>query len=366
MKNLLLFLFVVVLLFSPNVCSGKYRLFVGTFTNTGKSEGIYLYETDFSEEVISPLSVIKSSNPGYLALSRDRKQLYSVNQNATNSAVSAFAVKAGGDSLMLINSVPAVGASPCYISATKRHVVTANYADGSVSVFGRKNDGALTNLLQFVKHTGRSVHPTRQSSPHAHQAVFTPDEKYLAVCDLGIDKVLLYKYNPRSTGHILVPCDSVAVKPGSGPRHLTFNQDGSQAFLQQELDGTLTVLSVRKGRFAVIQETSVVTKSGLETGAADIHLSPDGRFLYASNRGKVNNISCFSVQKNGALRLLSQISTQGVGPRNFTITPDGRFLLVANQYSDNIVIFKRNIETGLLVDTGKQILVGSPVCIVCR
>jgi len=365
MNKHLSLLLIAALLFSAECYSRKYRFFIGTYTNTGKSEGIYLCKTDFSEKTITPVLVARNViNPSYLALSPDRKQLYAVNQNAETSTVSAFGFTSGTDSLTLINRVAARGASPCYIAAAKHHVFTANYADGSISVLGRNNDGSLSAVQQLLKHTGRSSHPTRQSSPHVHQTILTPNGKYLAVCDLGTDKVILYRYNRQSrSADILTPCDSVTLKKGSGPRHLAFSRNGENSYVLQELDGSLTVLSLKRGRLSVVQESTVVTKPGIETGAADIHLSPDGRFLYATNRGRANDITCFGVQKDGRIIFKSQLPCGGSGPRNFAITPDGQYLLVANQYSDNIVVFKRDTKTGALSETGMQIRVGAPVCI---
>lgn len=216
----------------------------------------------------------------------------------------------------------------------------------------------------MIQHVGSSIDTNRQTSPHVHQTIFSPDGKYLVVNDLGTDKVTIYRYDKTGTINTLIPHDSLSVKPGSGPRHVTFSKDGKRVYLLQEIDGTLTVMAMKNGKLRILQETSVVRKANIESGAADIHLSPDGKFLYATNRGTANDISCFAVKKDGTLIYKSQVSTEGIGPRNFAISPDGKYVFVANQRTDNIVIYKRDANTGMLTKTGQQINVGSPVCLI--
>ena len=341
----------------------SYHLLVGTYTNTGKSEGIYSYQIDMQSNKITETSITKDVlNPSFLALTTDKKFVYSVNQNEKNSTISAFSFDNG--KLKFINKVDASGAGPCYISATEKHVFTANYAGGSLCVFRRMEDGSLSELIQKIQHAGSSVNPERQKEPHVHQVIVSPDKKYLIVNDLGTDKVTVYKYNPSAISDILIPVDTLTVKLGSGPRHATFSKDGKRLYLVQEIDGTVSVIEMKNGRLKLIQETTVIRTKGLIARAADIHLSPDERFLYVTNRGTANDISCFSVGKDGKLTYVEQVSTKGDGPRNFAITPDGRYVMVAHQFTDNITIFKRDLKTGKLTDTGQQIKVGSPVCLV--
>ncbi|MDP4268583.1 MAG: lactonase family protein [Bacteroidota bacterium] len=365
MRKIGLTLLLCVSLLAVQAQNKHYRLLVGTYTNPGKSEGIYLYDLAPESKTCTQKFVAKGvENPSFVALTRDHKFLYSVNQNQTNATISAFSFDEKNGTITFINKVDARGEGPCYITVTDHHVITANYTSGSLCVFGRKADGSLTEAQQVIQHTGSSINKDRQSSPHVHQTIFSPDGKYLAVNDLGTDKVTIYSYNMNGTSRTLVPHDSLKVKAGSGPRHVTFSKDGKRVYLIQELDGTLSVMQMNEGKLKLIQETSVVKKSNIETGAADIHLSPDGKFLYATNRGTANDISCFSVDKNGTLTYKNQVSTGGDGPRNFTISPDGKYVLVGNQKTDNIVIFKRNAITGQLTTTGQQIKVGAPVCLV--
>ena len=349
--------------FITQLSGQTYHLLVGTYTNTGKSEGIYSYSVDMQKNVITQTSVVKGVlNPSYLALTPDKKFVYSVNQNDKNSTVSAFGFN--NRELTFLNKVDANGAGPCYISATEKHVFTANYTGGSLCVFGRKVDGSLTDTLQKIQHAGKSINTERQNEAHVHQVIVSPDGKYLIANDLGTDKVTVYSYYPFAKTDILIPFDTLTAKLGSGPRHAAFSKDGKRLYLVQEIDGTVSVIEMNKGRLKIIQETTVIRKNGVVARAADIHLSPDEKFLYVTNRGKANDISCFSVDKVGKLNFVEQISTNGDGPRNFSITPDGCYVFVAHQFTDNIVIFKRDLNTGWLTYTGLQINVGAPVCLV--
>ena len=215
-----------------------------------------------------------------------------------------------------------------------------------------------------IQHAGKSINAERQGEPHVHQVIVSPDKKYVVANDLGTDKVTVYKYNPNSKTEVLTSFDTLTVKLGSGPRHATFNRDGSKEYLVHEIDGTVSVLGFENGKLSLLQETTLVKRNGIINRGADIHLSPDERFLYATNRGTANDITCFSVGKDGKLEFKQQVSTGGDGPRNFAITPDGQYIFIAHQFSDNITIFKRDLRTGLLTDTGKQIKVGAPVCLV--
>ena len=362
----LIFTFLISILMLP-ICAQKsnYRLLIGTYTSPGKSQGIYLYDVDMQKGEFAQKSVTTGvSNPSFLAITPDKKFVYSVCESTNGSAAYAFTLNEETAKLTFLNSSLTKSDGPCYISVTGEHVFTANYGGGSISVFGRDADGSLTDALQIIQHVGKSINVKRQNIPHVHQAIVSPDNKYVLVNDLGTDKVTVYKYNPASKVDILVAYDSLTVKLGSGPRHSTFNKTGNKLYLLQEIDGTVSVITMKEGKISLIQETTVVRNDKVVIGAADIHLSPDERFLYATNRGTANDITCYSVGKDGKLTFKQQYSTGGNGPRNFAISPDGRYLFVGHQLTDNIVIFKRNTKTGLLINTGKQIEVGAPVCLL--
>jgi len=343
----------------------NYRLLIGTYTNTGKSKGIYSYSLDMKTGAFDQKSVATGvSNPSFLTMTPDRKFVYSVNESTKGSAANSFSFNERTGKLTLLNSSLTKSDGPCFITSTDHHVFTANYGGGSLSVFGRKADGSLTDALQVIQHVGKSINTERQNEPHVHQVIISPDKKYLLANDLGTDKVTVYKYNPQATNDVLIPSDTLSVKPGSGPRHSTFSKDGTKLYLLHEIDGSVSVINMKNGKLSMIQQTTVVKNDKVVVRAADIHLSPDEKFLYATNRGTANDITCFSVGKDGQLTFKQQISTGGEGPRNFAISPDGKYVLVAHQMTDNIVIFKRDSKTGLLTKTGKQIEVGAPVCVL--
>lgn len=359
------FFLALLLVFSQTFQAQSYRLLVGTYTNTGKSQGIYSYELHLKTGVFVQKSVATGlANPSFLCMSPDKKFVYSVNEGEQGSAANAFSFEAETGTLTLLNRSLTEGKGPCHIACTPMHVFTANYGGGSLSVFGRKVDGSLTELQQKIQHIGSSVNIDRQAEPHVHQIVVSKDNRFVYANDLGTDRVTVYAYHPSAAQEVLTPWDTLAVKPGSGPRHLVFSKNGKNAYLVQELNGGVSILDCSKGRLTLKQETTLLIQPDQKGWAADIHLSPDGKFLYATNRAPANNITCFSVDRAGKLTFCSQVPTLGDGPRNFALTPDGKYLLVAHQFTNNIVVFSRNKKTGALTDTGKRIDVGAPVCLL--
>jgi 6-phosphogluconolactonase len=365
MKRILFIFLVSIFIFPVPAQKNNYRLLIGTYTNPDKSKGIYTYSVDMKNNVFTQKSVTSGiQNPSFMAVTPDKKFVYSVSESSDGSSANAFLFNEKTGYLKLINSSLTKSNGPCNISVTENHVFTANYDGGSISVFGRKTNGSLTGVQQVIQHTGKGINTERQNEPHVHQVLVSPDGNYVLANDLGTDKVTVYQYNKNATTNVLIPVDTFNVKPGSGPRHATFSKDGTRLYLVQEIDGTVSVLGLKNGRLNLIQETTVDYKAGIVNRAADIHLSPDEKFLYVTNRGTANDITCFSVAKNGRLTFKQQVSTGGDGPRNFAITPDGNFVFVANQNTDSIVIFSRNILTGFLTNTGKQLKIGAPVCLL--
>ena len=342
------------------------NLIIGTYTNSCESNGIYVYDfnTQTAEFKLKSTSE-RVINPSYLTVSEDSKYIYSVNENGSKSTVSSFAFTAKSGAMQLLHQQDARGADPCYIINDAKNVIVANYSGGSISVFGKGLDGNITPAKQVIQHKGKSINAQRQESSHVHMVQFTPDKQYVLANDLGTDYIYLYKYHPNAVDKVLEIKDSIAVKSGSGPRHLTFSKDGKLAYLLQELDGSLTVFQYKKRTLKKIQKTQVVASDFKgQISAADIHVTPNGKFVYATNRGTANTISCFEIQKNGFLKLVETQSTLGQGPRNFTIDPTGKFLLVAHQYSNEVVIFNIDADTGKLTDSGKRIQLCAPVCLV--
>ncbi|MDN3586900.1 lactonase family protein [Pedobacter aquatilis] len=345
----------------------NHNLIIGTYTNTGKSEGIYTYNFNTLTGNTKLKSITKDvANPSYLALSADKKFAYSVNETGESSTISAFKYNAISGKLTFINKVSSEGADPCYITVKGQNVVVANYSGGTLAVFKRKADGSLTDAVQVIKHTGKSIDPKgRQESAHVHMVKFTPDGKYLICNDLGEDRIYTYAYNPTNKNTVLSLKSVLPTNAGSGPRHITFTPNGKFAYLAHEFNGSITGYYYSNGSLKKIQEIGTTDKAFTgKIDGADIHVSADGKFLYQTNRGDANTISVFSILPTGILRLVETVSTLGKGPRNFSIDPSGKFLLVAHQYTNNVVIFKRNTITGKLIDSGKRIEVGAPVCLL--
>ena len=355
------------LAFTTLQAQNKFNLLVGTYTNTCQSNGIYVYEfnaasgefklKNTSENVVSP---------SYLSVSADNKFIYAVNENGDQSAVSAFGYNSKSGKVTFLNKNEALGNDPCHLINDAKNIIVANYSGGSIVVFKKNPDGSITKVQQILQHEGKGVNVARQEKAHVHQVVFSPDKKFVLSNDLGLDKVFIYKYNPNSNNEMLILKETVDVKAGSGPRHLTFSKDGKFVYLIQELDATLTTFSYDKsGSLKKIAETSILAKDFKGgTGAAAIKISPDGKFLYVTDRVDANNISVYKILKNGAVELVEQQSTLGKGPRDFAIDPSGNYLLIGHQYTNNIVIFKRDKTTGKLTDTGKKIELCSPVGLV--
>jgi 6-phosphogluconolactonase len=364
MKRLILPL----LLFGTGIASAQKMkepfLIVGTYTS-GESKGIYVYRFNTKTGDALPVSMINSSNPSYLAISPDKKYVYSVNED-NPGMVTSYAFDAISGTLTEINKRSAGGKHPCYITIDKtgRWVIVGNYSSGTIAVLPVQKNGMLDSAVQVIEHTGYSVNEDRQQGPHVHATVFSPDNKFLFVPDLGIDKVMIYGFDAKKGLLSEADASFEMTEAGAGPRHFEFHPNGRFAYLIEELTGSVSAYQYEKGQLTLLQNISALPGdySG-PIGSADIHVSPDGKFLYASNRGESNSIAIFSIDKSGRLQPAGHASTLGKTPRNFNFDPTGNFLLVANQNSNEIVIFKRDLRSGLLSDTGKRIPVGKPVCI---
>lgn len=348
----------------------KFHLLIGTYTGTG-SKGIYVYNFDAATGKAKWISNTDSAaNPSYVTASADEKYVYAVNETGreTPGSVSAYTFNKNTGKLKFINNQVTGGDDPCYVSVTKNNkwMVVANYTGGSAAVFSINKNGSLKPYAQLMQDEGGSVNKERQEKAHVHSAVFSPDEKYLFTPDLGGDKVMIYKFNGSSNKPLSKARPPyVSTEPGSGPRHFTFHPNGKLAYLIEELSGTVVGYKYASGKLHAFQTiaTHPANYKGV-IGSAEIYISPDGKFLYASNRGDENTITIFSIDQNtGRLKLKGYHSTQGQTPRNFTIDPTGNYLLVANQNTDNIVILKRDKQTGLLKSTGIQIKIPKPVCL---
>ena len=352
---------------------GELLVYVGSYT-TGKSEGIYLYRLNLSTGELRHVATTKGVvNPSFLALAPNRRYLYAVNEvgdfaGKKSGAVSAFAVDQLTGELRLLNQQASLGADPCYVDvdAAGKFVLIANYTGGNVTVFPVTSDGSLGEATDIKQARGSSVNRERQEGPHAHCIVLDRDNRFAYSCDLGTDKIMIFRFDPQNGKLLPNEPPWVQVKAGAGPRHLAFHPGGKSLFVVNELHSTVSTFALDSGKGSLkeLQTLSTLPADFKGTSwSADIHVSADGRFVYCSNRGH-DSIAIFAVNpRSGLLTMVGHESTRGKIPRNFAIDPSGGFLLVANQKSDSIVVFRLDQKTGRLKSTGQVVEVPSPVCL---
>ena len=348
-------------------------VYVGTYT-TGKSEGIYLYRMNLSSGELKHLSTAAGVvNPSFLTIDSQQRYLYAVNEvtdfsGKPGGAVSAFAINRKTGRLQFLNQQPSFGGAPCYVTIdrTGRFILVANYVGGNVSVLPIAGNGRLGSATDVDQHHGSSVNPTRQEGPHAHSIVLDRGNRYAYSCDLGTDKIMIYRFDSKKGKLTANQQPWVQVKAGAGPRHFTFHPSGKFGYVMNELDATITSFHCDSltGTLKEAQTVHTLPDGFSENNTtADIHVSPFGKFLYGSNRGH-NSIVVFEIdEQTGKLRYIEHAPTGGRTPRNFAIDPTGRFLLAANQDSDTIVTFLIDPATGRLKPTGHVADVPSPVCL---
>ena len=346
-----------------------HYLITGTYTGD-KSEGIYVYLFNSKDGSYKEVSHVKTSNPSFLTLSPDEKYVYAVAENSNNGnggEVASFAFDKKTGVLTPVNRQLSHGDSPCYIDVNKtgKWIFVANYTSGTLSVLPVDASGKIGEAATTIQHEGSGVNKSRQSKPHVHCTYISDDDKWLFVPDLGIDKVMVYSFD--TTNGSLKPAEQpfIKIEDGGGPRHITFHPNKKFAYVIEEMGGAVDAFDYDNGKFNAVQRIESVQKEDTAfIGSADIHVSDDGKFLYASNRGGFNTIAIYSInQQDGKLTLVGHQQSLGDIPRGFSIDPSGKFLLAANQESNDIVIFNRDEKTGLLTDTGKRIAVGKPVCL---
>lgn len=349
------------------------RFFVGTYTDSG-SEGIYSFSLDPETGKLTDNGLAaKTNNPSFLALTSDGRFLLAVHEtkdeNGSNMGfIESFSVNKDDNRLISLGKVSSGGAHPCYVSVNQNgDVLAANYTGGNVAIFRLNASGKLSDTLDVKQHYGSGPNKDRQAEPHVHSAFFEPGSNRIFVADLGIDKVFVYQVDKSGSKLVNASIPAIIMPPGSGPRHLAFHPKIKVVYVINELANAVSVVSLNKDGSFTILETVSTLPSGYDkpNTSADIHISKDGRFLYASNRGS-NSIAIFSIDpKNGRIVLIGQESTRGDIPRNFTLSPDDDYLIVANQNSQNIVAFRRDPITGKLQYTD-QIKAFKPVCLLFR
>lgn len=344
-----------------------YDLVIGTYTK-GESKGIYVYRFYVETGRLAYLSQIEGlTNPSYLTASANNKFIYAINESNAGGSVSAFKFDPGTGKLELINSQP-TGNGPAHVSIDKdqKNVFVSNYGAGSLAVVPINKDGSLGAPTQTIQSEGKSVNAARQATPHVHSTTLSPDEKRLFVADLGTDKINIYRYRDSKVPPLTPETPAfVSAKPGSGPRHMDFSPDGKFLYVVQELVAAVTVYSVDGAKLNEVQTISMVDPNYKgQVGAADIHVSPNGKFLYASNRGEADEIVTYEISPvTGQLRFIDRFRTLGKTPRNFIIDPTGKFLIAGNQNSNTVNVFTIDQKSGRISPTRNSINIDSPVCL---
>jgi 6-phosphogluconolactonase len=374
-----------------------FFVYIGTYTGfkyvhhsktygrgESRSKGIYVSRFNAATGELSPAQLAgEIINPSFLTISPNHRFLYAVSEDPLSvgppldhaSYVSAFAIDSATGKLRLLNTVPSGGTSTCFISMDKtgKYVLMANFGSGSVSVVQVKEDGSLGNLVSFIQNVGHSVNPAIQMEPHPHSILVSPDNRYAIVSDLGTDKVLIFRFD-AATG-MLSPPDppSASVYPGGGPRHFTFDPAGKFGYQLSEMSGVVDVFAwdASKGSLTGIQRAQTMPHDFLGINhSAEIEIHPSGKFLYESNRrtmseteGAPDTIGVFSIDAKGILAPVEQSLTGGGMPRSFALDPTGKYLLAANQVSNNVVVYAIDGATGRLTNSGKEIMVDTPVCL---
>lgn len=339
--------------------------YVGTYTKEN-SEGIYKFTLDTEAKKISNVTLVaKLDNPTYVTINRNNEYLYSVVKEGESGGVAAYSIDSKTGELKAENRQVVEGASPCHVSVDSGNhtVVTANYHKGTIESFEiNEENGTVNPASSIMAHEGSGPNKERQEKPHAHYAGYTPDEKYVVGVDLGIDKIITYEIK----GSALTEVNSLSVNPGSGPRHITFHPNGKYAYVMTELSSEVIVLTynAEEGTFTELQYISTIPADFDENNQGSaIHISSDGRFVYAGNRGH-NSIAVYSVDQNsGELTFVEHTSTEGNWPRDFVLDPTEKFLVATNEKSHNLVLFSRDESTGKLTLLQSDVAVPEPVCV---
>lgn len=362
-----------VLAAGASFAADSMTVYIGTYTNA-KSKGVYSVSFDpATGKLGNPVLAGEIVNPSYVVVHPNGQTLYSVSEIANfdgqkTGSVASFRVDRETGALTLLNKVASKGTGPCHLSIDKtgKNLLVANYGSGSVAVLPIESDGKLREASSFVQHTGSGADPKRQKGPHGHSINPSPDNKYAVAADLGLDQLLVYKFDaakgtlePNATPYF-------KTAPAAGPRHFAFHPNGKFGFVINEMLSTITAMSwdAQKGVFTEVQTVKTLPEgfSG-DNSTAEIVVHPSGKFVYGSNRGH-DSIAVFAVDPNkGTLTFVEHAPTMGKVPRNFNVDPSGAYLIAANQQSDSLVVFKIDQSTGKLTPTGQTVEVGSPVCV---
>jgi 6-phosphogluconolactonase len=356
------------LFLSQTLSAQTYDVYFGTYTKNSPSDGIYHAQFQSEKGKLStPEIAAKISNPSFVVIHPNGKYLYSVIEGNPGK-VAAFAIDQKSKKLKFLNQAPSGGKVPCHVSITKngKILLVANYSSGSLASIPINDDGTLQEPASIIFHKGSSIAGRRQRGAHTHSINLSPDQRFVYVADLGIDKIMIYRLNP-DTGKLTenTPA-SLAIKPGAGPRHFTFHPNGKFAYVINELDNTLIILKYTSETGAL---TKIQTISTLPQGfkgksyTAEVRVHPNGKFIYGSNRGH-DSIVTYKISPNSGILTLIGFQKEGISnPRHFNIDPSGKFCLVANQNSNNVGVFSIDQKNGMLKPPHQTVSIGKPVCI---
>jgi len=363
-------LFAIAFLVTLNIFSQKTYVFLGSYNRDKTAESIQIYQLDTTKGKLTKVTSAKNIiNPSYLTLSPNGKYLYACTDTKTPNAgsVSSFEFSPENKTLSFLNKQSSGGENPVYVSVHKsgKWLVNGNYTEGSVSIHSLLENGQIDSIVQNFQYADGSVHKERQTRSHVHSAVFSPQNDYLFLPDLGADKIRCYRFDESQKQPLVetkVPFTKTDLE--AGPRHFTFHPNQKFGYCIEEMAGAISVYDYQDGTLKPIQRINTHPdniKDGFES--SDIHISPDGKFLYATNRGKENNIAIFSIDENGFLKNIGYQSTLGKHPRIFAIDESGKFLVATNVLTGNVVVFKRNPLTGLLKKVGKEVKMENVSCV---
>ena len=356
-------------------CSQKNTrefIYAGTFSST-EGEGIYVFEfyrEDLHLELLQ--TVPDRESPSFQALHPEKPVIYSagrtpIDEESDHHTIGAYRINLETGTLSIINEQSVMGRGPAHVSVDPlgEFVYISNYSSGNLSIFPLQEDGSLNEASDVIQHEGSSIHP-RQQAPHVHATDPSPNGRFIYVSDLGLDKIKIYEVNRQTRTLAPAPSPYYENTPGSGPRHFTFHPNANFAYSVEELSSTIAALRVDQstGGLEQIQRVTMLPDDFEESNtAADIHISPDGRFLYATNRGHDSMVIFAINESTGKLTFVGHESTIGKHPRNFMIDHKGEYIFVANRDNDHIVIFRRNQSTGELTYTGMEVIVPRVVCL---
>jgi 6-phosphogluconolactonase len=362
-------LFIVVFI-GVNLSAQNSFVFFGSFMRDKTKESIYVYQLDSATGQLQFITSTKGiSNPSFLTVSPNGKFVYACTESKTPNAgsVSSFAFDVKNKTLRFINSQPSGGENPVFVSVypSGKWLVNANYTQGSVAVYPLTQDGHIDSMVQNIHYKEGSIVAGRQDSAHIHAAVFSPRFDFVFLPDLGADKIRSYPFDATDKTPLQTAQSTFTTTTlGAGPRHFTFHPNGRFAYCIEELSGTISAYKYANGRLDSMQRINTHPEKEQEGyESSDIHISPDGLFLYASNRGDENNIAIFSIGTNGQLKKRGYQSTLGDHPRTFAMDPSGKFLIVTNAVSGNVFVFSRNKKTGLLKKVGSEVKIENVSCV---